>query len=78
MNLRMLFSKLALLINAGMIVREAWEKVAYTGKSDLYIEMQDVVDQMNNGVSESDALNRFATRCTTADIKNLLLCLFRE
>lgn len=70
-------SKLALLINAGMIVREAWEKVAYTGKSDLYIEMQDVVDQMNNGVSESDALNRFATRCTTADIKKFTSMLIQ-
>lgn len=70
-------SKLVLLINAGMIVRDAWEKVAYTGKSDLYIEMQDVVEQMNNGVSESDALTRFATRCTTADIKKFTSMLIQ-
>ena len=60
-----------------MIVRDAWEKVAYTGKSDLYIEMQDVVEQMNNGVSESDALTRFATRCTTADIKKFTYMLIQ-
>ncbi len=70
-------SKLALLINAGMIVREAWEKVAYTGDSELYKEMQAVVDQLNNGASESDAFSRFAMRCTTADVKKFTSMLIQ-
>ncbi len=62
-------SKLALLTNAGMIMREAWEEVAYTGETTLYKEMQSTVDEMNNGVSEVDALFNFGTRCIIPEIK---------
>lgn len=62
-------SKLALLTNAGMIMREAWEEVAFTGNSALYMEMQKSVDEMNNGVSEIDALFNFGTRCIIPEIK---------
>lgn len=62
-------SKLALLTNAGMIMREAWEEVAYTGDSTLYIEMQKSVDEMKNGISEIDAFFNFGTRCIIPEIK---------
>ncbi len=62
-------SKLALLTNAGMILREAWEEVAYTGDGAIYIEMQNTVDQMNNGYSEIDAIFNFGTRCIIPEIK---------
>ena len=62
-------SKLALLTNAGMIMREAWAEVAYTGDSALYQEMQRAVDEMNNGVSDVDALFNFGTRCIIPEIK---------
>lgn len=62
-------SKLALLTNAGMIMREAWEEVAYTGETSIYKEMQTAVDEMHNGVSEVDALFNFGTRCIIPEIK---------
>lgn len=62
-------SKLALLTNAGMIMREAWEEVAYTGSSTLYIEMQKSVEEMKNGISEIDAFFNFGTRCIIPEIK---------
>lgn len=62
-------SKLALLTNAGMIMREAWEEVAYTGETTIYKEMQTAVNEMNNGVSEVDALFNFGTRCIIPEIK---------
>lgn len=62
-------SKLALLTNAGMIIREAWEEVAYTGDSVFYVEMQKAVDDMNNGYSETDALYSFGMRCIIPEIK---------
>ncbi len=65
-------SKLALLTNAGMIMREAWEEVAYTGESTLYKEMQISVNEMNNGVSEIDALLNFGTRCIIPEIKKFI------
>ena len=62
-------AKLALLTNAGMILREAWEKIAYTGESALYLEMQRSVDDMNNGKSEVDAFYDFGVRCIIPEIK---------
>ena len=62
-------SKLALLTNAGMILREAWDEVAYTGDSSLYLEMQKAVEEMNNGASETDALFGFGVRCIIPEIK---------
>jgi len=62
-------SKLALLTNAGMIFREAWEEVAYTGESVFYMEMQKTCDEINNGVSEADAIFNFGSRCIIPEIK---------
>lgn len=62
-------SKLALLSNAGMILREAWEEVAYGGQGIIYTEMQKAVEEMNNGVAEIDAIYGFGTRCIIPEIK---------
>ena len=62
-------SKLALLVNAGMILKEAWIKISQTGEGALYQEMRRSVEQMENGVSEVDAYTEFATRCTSPEIK---------
>ncbi len=62
-------SKLALLTNAGMILREAWQEVAFGGNGVIYLEMQTAVNDMNNGVSEVDAVYSFGTRCIIPEIK---------
>lgn len=56
-------SKLALLVNAGMIMSEAWEKVAGTGEGVIYQEMQAAVLEMRNGTSETEAILHFSARC---------------
>lgn len=70
-------SKLALLTNAGMILREAWREVAYTGETVLYTEMQKAVDEMDNGVSETDALFNFGSRCIIPEIKKFTSTLIQ-
>ncbi len=62
-------SKLTLLINAGMVVRTAWTKVAYTNDRALYKEMQITSEEMGNGVSELDAFFNFSQRCAIKEIK---------
>ena len=62
-------SKLALLTNAGMILREAWHEVAFAGKGTIYTEMQTAVNEMDNGVPEIDAIYNFGTRCIIPEIK---------
>lgn len=62
-------STIALLVNAGMMLREAWTEVAYSSTGDLYDQMQKVSEDMGNGMSESDALYAFSLRCATPEIK---------
>ena len=62
-------SKLVLLVNAGLVIREAWTKVAYTSDGALYKEMQIMSEEMANGVSDSEALYNFSQRCAVKQIK---------
>lgn len=68
-------SKMALLINAGMITREAWEEISYTGEGALYEEMRTAVADMNNGVSEIDAYISFGNRCNVPLVKKFISML---
>jgi tight adherence protein C len=63
-------TKLALLTNSGMILRESWESVADTGgDSELYAEMRTAVSEMKNGTPETDALFNFGSRCLIPEIR---------
>lgn len=62
-------SKIALLINAGMILKEAWIRVSETGDSPIYEEMKKTVFEMENGMAEVDAYYNFGTRCVIPEIK---------
>lgn len=64
-----MLSKLTLLVNSGMIVREAWMKVAYGGERELYREMQMTVQEMGNGLSDLEAYRNFAERCGIKEIR---------
>jgi tight adherence protein C len=70
-------SKLALLTNSGMILREAWEDVANTGQTQLYAEMRRAVEEMQNGVPEADALFNFGARCMIPEIKKFASTLIQ-
>ena len=62
-------STIALLVNSGMILREAWREVSLSSESELCLEMRKVNEEMDNGVSEIDALYNFANRCVKPEIK---------
>lgn len=62
-------SKIALLINAGMIMREAWATVAETGDGLIYNEMKETINAMENGSPEIDAYIDFGARCGTSSIR---------
>lgn len=70
-------SMLALLTDAGMILREAWEEVAYSDQGTIYSEMVYAVDEMNNGISEVEAVRRFGNRCMVPEIKKFTSTLMQ-
>lgn len=62
-------STLALLVNSGMTLREAWREVSLSEESELYLEMRRVNEDIENGIAEPDALYAFGNRCVTPEIK---------
>lgn len=64
-----MLSKLTLLVNSGMVMRDAWKKVAYGNNRILYHEMQTAVKEMQNGVSDLEAYRNFADRCGIKEIR---------
>lgn len=70
-------SKLALLTNAGMILKEAWELIASQGEGIFYDEMRLAVDDMNNGVSEKEAIRRLGVRCMIPEVKKFSTTLIQ-
>lgn len=70
-------SKLALLTDAGMILREAWEEIAYSDEGMIYSEMILAVDEMNNGISDVEAIRHFGNRCMVPEIKKFTSTLMQ-
>lgn len=63
-------NKLTLLINAGMTVSKAWEKISQDNKTDrpLYEELTMTLSDMAAGVPEQRAYEDFAKRCRIPEI----------
>ncbi len=71
-------SKLALLTNAGMILHEAWEFVADSGgEGTIYKEMRNSLVEMNNGLSDIEAIRRFGNRCIIPQIRKFTSTLIQ-
>lgn len=70
-----MISKLTLLINAGMLVRKAWDEVCKVksdnpdNDSDLYKEMRIVSKDIQEGMSIDAAMSSFANRCGLKEIR---------
>lgn len=62
-------SKLTLLVNSGMVMRDAWEKVSHTGTGLMYQEMQLTMEEFNNGLTELEVYRNFAERCGLKEVR---------
>ena len=63
-------SKLTLLINAGMLVRRAWDEVANSNFEEaLYEEMRITSKDIQEGMSIESAMQSFAARCGIKEIR---------
>lgn len=73
-----MLSKLTLLVNSGMVMREAWRKIAVANNRELYREMRITLDEMDNGVSEIDAYMNFANRCYVKEIRKFATTMIQN
>lgn len=62
-------STMALLINSGMMLKEVWDTIAYSKEGTIYSLMQNACSDMQNGVSELDAIYRFGVLSGSPEIK---------
>ncbi|MDC7289632.1 type II secretion system F family protein [Blautia schinkii] len=69
MDLPQVLSKLTLLVNSGMVLREAWRKTEITGSRVLYQEMTNTSLEIENGVLETDAYKDFGERCNVKEAR---------
>lgn len=78
LDLPQVLSKMALLINSGMVMREAWVKVSQTGERALYQEMRTASQEMANGASDLEAFRNFADRCSVKSIRKVTSTLIQN
>lgn len=68
-------STMALLINAGMMLRNAWRTIAESKEGTVYELMRQSCVDMDNGVSEVDAIHRFGRLSNSAEIRKFTSAL---
>lgn len=71
-------SKLALLVNAGAILHEAWRMVAYGKDGLIYDLMRRACEEMDNGKSEIDAIYEFGVSSGSRDVKKFASALVQS
>ncbi len=64
-----MLSQLALLVNAGMPLRQAMEKTSTGKKGRIYQEIQITLNEISNGFSEYEALKHLSERCNLLEVK---------
>lgn len=64
-----MLSKMTLLVNSGMLLRDAWNLISVQGNSVLFVEMQLTALQLDNGVPEIVAYHEFAERCGVKEVR---------
>lgn len=64
-----MISKLSLLISSGMILREAWQSVAYGKDGPLYDLMKKSCEEMENGESDKAAIHKFGILSDSSEIR---------
>lgn len=78
LDLPQVLSKMSLLINSGMVMREAWVKVSMTGERALYQEMRITSGEMANGASDLEAFRNFSERCAIKQIRKMTSTLVQN
>ncbi len=71
-------STMAILVNSGMVLKDAWKLVAENGEGDFYELMRRASDDMNNGYSDMDAIFKFGRASNSGEIKKFVSALLQS
>lgn len=73
-----LVSTMALLINAGMMLRNAWQTIAESKEGEIYRLMRLACNEMENGMSEVDAIHKFGVMSSSAEVRKFTSSLIQS
>ncbi len=71
-------SKLSLLINSGMVLREAWSVVANGKDGPLYDLMKKSCECIENGESDTAAIHKFGVLSDSPEIKKFTSAMIQD
>lgn len=71
-------STMAILINSGMILKDAWDKVSESKNGDFYNLMKRAKNNMQNGYSDADAIYLFGKESNSVEIKKFTSSLLQS
>lgn len=71
-------STMAILVNSGMVLREAWNMVAENGNGAFYELMKKTSENMKNGCSDADAIFLFGRASNSTEIKKFTSALIQS
>lgn len=71
-------STMAVLVNSGMVLREAWNMVAENGEGVFYDLMKKATENMRNGYSDADAIFLFGKASNSTEIKKFTSALLQS
>ena len=70
-------SKLTLLMNCGMILKEAWYIVAKSKQGIIYELMQEACREMDNGMASAEAIYNFGVRTGSPEVRKFASIIIR-
>lgn len=71
-------STMAILVNSGMVLKDAWTLVAENGDGDFYDLMKIASENMKNGYSDADAIFLFGKTSNSGEIKKFVSALLQS
>ena len=71
-------STMAVLVNSGMVLREAWNMIGYNGQGAFYELMRKATVNMQNGYSDADAIFLFGKASNSVKIKKFTSALLQS
>ena len=71
-------SKLTLLMNCGMILKEAWYIVAKSKQGIIYELMQEACREMDNGMASAEAIYNFGVRTGSPEVRKFACIIIQN
>ena len=71
-------STMAVLVNSGMVLHDAWNMIAENGTGPFYDLMKKISENMRNGLSDADAILQFGKVSNSSEIKKFTSALIQS